>query len=49
MDAAPIEPPPYIENDPILLSSGRSKQWEEVTPYITPENITPKTRDVLRH
>ena len=49
MDAAPIEPPPYTQNDPIVRSSGRSKQWEEVTPYITPENITPKTRDVLRH
>lgn len=32
-----------VQNDPILQSSGRTKQWEEVTPYITPENITPKT------
>jgi hypothetical protein len=43
MDAAPTEPPPYTENDPIVQSSRLSKQWREITPYITPENITPKT------
>src|SRR5271155_90091 len=43
MDGAPIEPPPYAELDTITQSSRPSVPWREITPYISPEYISPRT------
>jgi hypothetical protein len=43
MVTSPVEPPPYAERDPITRSSRPPVPWHEITPYISPEYISPRT------